>query len=578
MILNFLKKKKLPKKILVLSALPYDLNSFQKDFTSGNSDFIASLKSQYNTSDIDSLWSNYQPYIAQMNKTFDLIRKYGGDVIVDFNLSDLQKLSDYDIVIVIAHHSDVSDEIEINHKLIRSSEFVRNIPVGCKIILDLTSCYSAHFIPWIKARIPESKIIGINCPTSLASRLKVITYIIIIMAAQGIDDYLTVFKSAWRDSGIGNASIIDNNIKLGSKFQSSLYAPSKAIKGEDFILSIFLHKSENQKEVEILAKSIDPEMARKNQLFLKAELKKDDLVEFQVSFNEKQYNGIEVDEQTKELYWDDNIESIEFIFSVTDEFDKKSFVGKIKLAVNKEPVGDMIFKINIVDDIKTEGVIPCCLVSFEKYDKAKDMNEHHQQLVNILEKKIKELAADTQNDSRSDIDMCKKCIDIIQARIEEKRHSPLRVFISSTSDMLRFRNIMKEQVESSEMYADMYERWGQGADYPRDMCCRHVLQSDIFVCILGAKYGFIEPIWDKSMTEIEYRVASNAGIPMLIYIAGDYKKKMSELAGEELAASRRQEALIDELRNKRLVCFFANELSLRLQSNTELITLKNRLL
>lgn len=53
---------------------------------------------------------------------------------------------------------------------------------------------------------------------------------------------------------------------------------------------------------------------------------------------------------------------------------------------------------------------------------------------------------------------------------------------------------------------------------------------------------------------------------------------MLELEGDELAASRRQEALIDELRNKRLVCFFTNELSLQLQSNTELITLKNSLL
>jgi hypothetical protein len=144
--------------------------------------------------------------------------------------------------------------------------------------------------------------------------------------------------------------------------------------------------------------------------------------------------------------------------------------------------------------------------------------------------------------------------------------------------MYPFRQILKEQIEFCEMYADMYERWGQGNDYPRDMCCSHVLQSDIFVCILGAKYGFVEPLWNKSMTEIEYRVASNAGIPMLIYIINDYKQKMQELSGNEFIDSKRQEALIDEVKNKRLVGLFTNELGLQLQSNTELITLKNKLI
>ena len=53
---------------------------------------------------------------------------------------------------------------------------------------------------------------------------------------------------------------------------------------------------------------------------------------------------------------------------------------------------------------------------------------------------------------------------------------------------------------------------------------------------------------------------------------------MQELEGHELINSKRQEALIEELKNKRLVCLFTNELNLQLQSNTELITLKSRLL
>lgn len=569
----------MPKKLLVLSALPFDKASFLSAYQSCTSDFVESLKDLYKVTDADSLWSQYKSYAQQMNKTFGLIRKYGGIVVTNFSLTDLSDISKYDIVIILAHHSDISDEIEIGNKMIRTKVFVEQIPYGCNVILDITSCYSAHLIPWIKAKIPESKIIGINSPTSLKTRLDVITYIIIMMMAErGIDNYIQVFKSAWNNVGISNANIVDNDIKLGSAFQSTLYAPTEACRGEDFIISVFLHKTNDCDEIEIRARNIDSDLSKRNQLYLKTKINKGDLIEFQVYFNEKQYSGIEVDEHKKEIYWDNSIESVEFIFTVDKDFTKKFFIGKIKLAVNKELIGDMVYKINIVDDFTQNKVNPCCPISFEPYEKSKDMDEQRFQIINILEEKIKDLKSEKHIDTSSDIEMCEKCIDLIQTKFKEKKHSPLRVFVSSTSDMHPFRNVLKEQIESCEMYADMYERWGQGNDYPRDMCCSHVLQSDIFVCILGAKYGFIEPIWNKSMTEIEYRVASNAGIPMLIYIINNYKQKMQELEGHEIEDSKRQEALIEELKNKRLVCLFTNELGLQLQSNTELITLKNRLL
>lgn len=583
MIFNFSKKRKLPKKILVLSSLPFDKDSFTEAYSSNNSDFIASLKSLYNIYKLDSLWKYFQPYANQLNKTFNLISKYGGCVIKNFNLNDLKRISEYDIVIILAHHSDISDEIEIGNKMISTGEFVNNIPHNCKIILDITSCYSSHLLPWIKAHIPQSKIIGINCPTSLTTRLKVITCSILLMAEKGIENYLKAFVLAWNESGVANTYVIDNDIKLGSKFKSTLYAPLEVCKGEDFVVSIFLHKTENDDEIEIFARNIDPELSKRNQLYLKSKLNKGDLIEFQIYFNTQQYKGILVDEYSKEIYWDNNIESVEFIFTTNEEFNKSSFIGKIKVAINKAPVGDMIFKIRIVDEMTQIGVSPCCPITFEPYDKQDDMEKHHNQLLHIFSLKLKELESKSncklsEEEVLKEMEICQKCIDLIRSKPKEKKNTPLKVFVSSTSDMHLFRNIIKEQIESCEMYADMYERWGQSEFYPRDMCCSHVLQSDIFVCVLGARYGFIEPLWDKSMTEIEYRVASNAGIPMLIYIISDYKQKMQQLEGDDRATSTRQEAFIEELKSKRLVCLFKNEFSLQLQSNTELMTLKSRLM
>lgn len=571
MIFNLFRKK-LHKKVLLLSALPFDKVSFYNAYRSHCSDFIDSLKKTYNVLDCATLWSQYQPYVKQMRKTFNVVKKYGGVVVTDFTLADLERVTEYDIVIVLAHHSDISDEIEIGNKMIRARQFVDKIPVSCQIVLDITSCYSAHLIPWIKARIPDSKIIGINCPTSLKMRLDVITYTMIMMAEKGLDNYIETFTSAWDNIGISHTNIVDNNIKLGSKFQSTIYAPSEVRKGEEFIMSVFLHKTVDSDEIEIIARNIDPDTAKRNQMFLKTKLKCGDLIEFQIYFNEKLYPGIEVDEYKKEIFWDNNIESVEFVFTIKKMFDKAAFIGKIKLAVNKEPIGDMVYKVSVVDEY-TSSKSTQCPIAFEPYDKTKEMEENRSQIITVLHNKINDPTV-----TPSDIEMCQKCLHLLQNKSIEKRHSPLRVFISSTSDMHTFRQVLKEQVESCEMYADMYERWGQGNDYPRDMCCSHVLQSDIFVCLLGAKYGFVEPLWNKSMTEIEYRVASNAGIPMLIYIVNDYKQKMQELSGDELLDSKRQEALIDELKNKRLVCLFTNELNLQLQANTELITLKNKLL
>ncbi len=588
MLFNFLRRKKrLPKKLLLLSSLPYDRDSFDKAFNSNDSDFIRSLKNKFEACDIDSMWSRYEPYAIQLCKVFKLIEKYGGTVVKSFRSDDLGRIPENDIVIVLAHHSDFSDEIETALGMVRTDDFVKHIPsVNKEVIMDITSCYSAHLIPWVKARIPYGKVIGINIPTSLNTRLNVIAYIVVAMAENGNGNYLEVFQKAWEFyyNQVDNCneqpipSLVEEDIKLGSKFQSTVYAPSEVCKGDDFIVSIFLHKTDESGEIEIMARSIDSDATKRNHLFLKASLKKGDLIEFQFQFNERQYEGITVDEYSKEIFWDDNIESVEFVVSVNENVAKSFFIGKIKMAVNKEMVGDMIFKINLVEESAKADHTPCCNIGFSPYDKNVEMHDSGKELIGILENRMKELKAGQVENSGAEIALCERCIELIRYNERHKLHTPLKVFISSTSDMKKYRDIIKQQIEACEMYADMYERWGQGNEYPRDICCRHVLESDIFVCILGAKYGFIEPMWNKSMTEIEYRVASNAGIPMLVYILDDYRQKMMELPGEEQYAMQKQCDFIDELKNKRMVCLFNSDMSLQLQSNIELITLKNKLL
>ena len=164
-------KKKLHDKVLVLSALPDNKESFYQIANSHNSDFIKSLCELYNNEDLEHIWESYKKTAKSIKSTLNSLRQRGAVVISQFSTSDMQIMADYDVVVIIAHHSDSSDEIELGEGCIRTIDFVHSIPEQTKAIVDMTSCYSDYLIPRIKGRIPYGRIIGIDVATSLPFRL-----------------------------------------------------------------------------------------------------------------------------------------------------------------------------------------------------------------------------------------------------------------------------------------------------------------------------------------------------------------------------------------------------------------------
>ena len=576
------KKKQLPKKLLLLSALPDNKDMFLKYAANGESDFLHSLQVLYGTDSADTLWDRYKSSATSLQLAYKEVRERGGDVISNFSLQDLSVINNYEIIIVIAHHSDNSDEIEIGGRLTRSLDFVNALPQDTKAIFDLTSCYSAHLIPKIKAHIPLSKIIGIEVKTKLAFRLFLLEKVIQYMAKHESLDYITSLREVLSSLPTNDESKMANDkigVYLGGKMQSTVFAPQEAVIGEDFIVSVFLHRSDDIDEVEIIARDIDDNLEKRSTKSISFKIKRGDRVDVQLSTTKQLSTFFGIDKGCKGFVWDGDINNVEFIVSVLPHCSVSSFIGKIKVCINKEPVVDMIFKTAIVEAqyIRNHD---CAVFEFEPFDKSAEMRDAGISLRENLLKRIELLNQQVLNDSdrraSEELTMCIKCKEILES-FKKGSNQVLKVFISSTSDMRQFRQVVRERVEACEMYPDMYENWGQGNDYPRDMCCQHVLQSDIFVCILGAKYGFIEPIWDKSMTEIEYRIAINAGIPILIYIISNYKEEMEKLVDEEKRKAHRQEELIEEIKNKRMVGLFPNELGLSLLVNSELLTIKHKL-
>lgn len=585
-------KKKLHNKILVLSALPDNQDSFYQIAKSNNSDFVKSLCELYNTNDLNTVWQNYKKSAKSLRNTLNNIHERGVDVIAQFSISDIKKIVEYDVVIIIAHHSDSSDEIEIGGECVKTIDFVNSIPEHTEAIIDMTSCYSDYLIPRIKGRIPHSRIIGIDVSTSLPFRLFLLEKIIKALANDSSLSYIDALRNILSTLPSDKKGLIlteeSNAIHLGKRdIKSTVAAPFKAYKGESFIISVFIHKEEDKDEVELLSKAIDEDTEIRSSKKISVKIKKGDKIDLQLSVPENIKSYFLIDKKKRTIRWEGNTDSVEFVVSVSDKCGFLDFIGRIHVYINQEPQFDMLFKTKIIEK---EASYNSSLneadyadIDFVPFDKIKEKEQARDLLILNLKNKIQELSNAQYSDVnaheliKKELDMCNKCIELI-SNTPKKHNDVLKVFISSTSDMKAYRNVIRERVLALGMYPDMYEMWGQGNDYPRDMCCKHVLDSDIFICILGSKYGFVEPIWNKSMTEIEYRIASTVGIPILIYIKNDYKEKIEELSDEDRIITLRQLNFIDELITKRMVSIFPNEFSLALLADPELLTLKNNLL
>jgi hypothetical protein len=65
------------------------------------------------------------------------------------------------------------------------------------------------------------------------------------------------------------------------------------------------------------------------------------------------------------------------------------------------------------------------------------------------------------------------------------------------------------------------EIFGSLPDAPKDECLRLVRSSDVFIGIVGVRYGSLDSASGKSMSELEYDEASAVQIPCLIYLIDD---------------------------------------------------------
>ena len=94
----------------------------------------------------------------------------------------------------------------------------------------------------------------------------------------------------------------------------------------------------------------------------------------------------------------------------------------------------------------------------------------------------------------------------------------LRIFVSSTyADLVEYRQAASSAIIGLGHQSDDMELWSaddrSGVTYSVD----RVKQCDVFVLLLAHRYGTIPHGEQYSITELEYRAARDAGIPVLAF-------------------------------------------------------------
>jgi uncharacterized protein DUF4062/pYEATS domain-containing protein involved in immunity len=106
------------------------------------------------------------------------------------------------------------------------------------------------------------------------------------------------------------------------------------------------------------------------------------------------------------------------------------------------------------------------------------------------------------------------------AKDQREMQMAYRVFLSSTfTDLIDYRKSVRDAIRQFGALDVSMEHFGARDERPADECMRLVKEeSDLFVGIYAHRYGFIPDGSDVSVSELEYRAASEVRLPRFIYI------------------------------------------------------------
>ncbi|WP_191565975.1 DUF4062 domain-containing protein [Metabacillus idriensis] len=119
----------------------------------------------------------------------------------------------------------------------------------------------------------------------------------------------------------------------------------------------------------------------------------------------------------------------------------------------------------------------------------------------------------------------------------------LQVFISSTfKDLIEERQSAVEAVLSSGHIPAGMELFKAGDESQKETIKRWIDESDVYLLILGGRYGSIEPVSGKSYTHWEYDYAEEVGIPRFAVVIDKQvlDTKIKQIGGDAIEIENAQ--------------------------------------
>lgn len=97
--------------------------------------------------------------------------------------------------------------------------------------------------------------------------------------------------------------------------------------------------------------------------------------------------------------------------------------------------------------------------------------------------------------------------------------STCKIFVSSTyEDMIPYRETASDAIASLEHLPIGMEHFASSPEKSLDVCLSDVRRCNIYVLLVGMRYGSIDTDTGKSYTELEYEEALRYNIPVLAFI------------------------------------------------------------
>ena len=160
---NIFDKIHKPKNCLLLIALPVTEGDFYKDLEEASLKDYAKLRARLMKFRPEFLWKiDHLPLVNLLKNTGRIVEQEGVTIKWNVTLKDLNDISSFDIVTLIAHYTNETGQVELYDKLHTVNEVVLSIDEHFRGILDLSVCNSTILQDKIKERFENKCFVTLH--------------------------------------------------------------------------------------------------------------------------------------------------------------------------------------------------------------------------------------------------------------------------------------------------------------------------------------------------------------------------------------------------------------------------------